>query len=260
MPIQLTADGALDPDSFRHSTDEERRDWLVARLRGADTVVPGGTVVDEDRHLAIAVLYDKLDRDDQRSLRRMVIRCLADAVAEGAAQWADSGKIELIRLVELVVRDSVDEALAVRQLTQLLSHHDITNEVKRKALQALVGIGFTLTEGFWLNQYCDPSFGPVVLEGLGTHSAVTAFRFLRSINWTPAIEAAVAILVPDWVERFGPTRVRDAFEREEASLEPQCRNQVRSILGMEQAETLQLFKDPRGTFAPIGTISHSLTC
>ena len=75
-----------------------------------------------------------------------------------------------------------------------------------------------LSVGFWRSQDHDPSFGPTILEALGNESIRSAFEFLVEVEWTPAIEAAVAMLVPNWLEDAGRAEVVGAFRCVEGRL------------------------------------------
>jgi hypothetical protein len=200
MTVPVTNDGTVDATQLVHLSDDVWNGWLEARLRGLDTAVPGGTTNDPDRHLAIANLYDRLDVDQQRRLRHLLLQLLRQLHADRTASWPDDAAVALLRAIELLMRDSSDGPTATRLLLALLDGHALSIRVRQRTLQTLVGLGFHLSPGFWRAQYRDPSFGPTILEALGAESTRSAFEFLAEAEWTPTLEAVIALLIPSWVE------------------------------------------------------------
>ena len=141
MSIPVCSDGTIEIVAFIRASDDVWNEWLEARLRGVDTTVPGGTAANPDRHLTIANLYDRLDVDQRRRLRRLLLHLLTRIHAEGAAHWPAGAAIASLRLIEVVLRDSSDSPVATRLLLAFLQKEDLDPRVRQRVLQTLVGLG-----------------------------------------------------------------------------------------------------------------------
>jgi hypothetical protein len=257
VPVAIAPDGSIDVNSVRTSTDVELRAWIYARLLGQDLVVPGGTTVDDDRQLAVSIVHDRLELEHQRRVKAVVLSLLEQVVREERAEWTDDAKALLFRLVEVLLRQSVDQPMAARRLIEFINNAN-SELTTRRALQALAGLEFQLPEAFWLRQYRGAAFAPAVLEGLGKHSVRAAFKFLAGIEWTPTVDAALSTLLPTWAERHGRTELETAFLTTEHCFDERRRCLLRKQLALPCATSIRLFDDLERTYEPLATISYEV--
>jgi hypothetical protein len=120
-------------------------------------------------------------------------------------------------------------------------------------------LDFQLPEEFWRAQYRDSEFGPIVLEALGKEAIGPAISFLLIVDWTPALRAALDILVPSWIEMHGRTVVLRALCRVEDRLDGDRRATLRELLGLHHEKDLRLFDDPLRTCQPLSVLQYELT-
>jgi hypothetical protein len=257
VSIVTAPDRSIDINSVRTSTDAELKSWIHARLLGQDLVVPGGTTVDEDRHLAVSIVHDRLELEHQRRIKTAVLSLLEQVVRDASAEWTDDGKALLFRLVEVLLRQSADQPIAARRLIEFMNNAG-SELTARRALQALAGLDFQLPESFWLRQYRSAAFAPAVLEGLGKHSVRAALKFLAEIDWTSAVDAALSTLLPTWAERSGRTQLEAAFLDIEHCFDERRRCLLRQQLGLPCANRIKIFDDLERTYQPLTTIGYEV--
>jgi len=257
MPIVTAPDGSIDLNSVRTSTDAELAAWIRARLLGTDLVIPGGTTIDEDRHLAVSIVHDRLELEHQRRIRTAILSLLDQVVRHDEREWTDGAEALLFRLVEVLLRQSADQPIAARRLMEFINNAP-SELPARRALQALAGLDFQLPEAFWRCQYRNTTFAPAVLEGLGKQNIRVALTFLAQIEWTPIIDAALSTLLPTWAERNGRKELESAFFATEHTFDEHRRCLLRKQLSLPCANRLRLFDDLERTYKPLTTISYEV--
>lgn len=234
--LDIEVGGQIDLARFAALPLPLLREWISSRLQGTARGASGER--DDMPHFLVTVLYKRLPNSAREDIRTVILSLLYDWRLQGSGVRGNA-RSELLMLVPLLA-GSEFAGEATHLLLGSLAGLDGPDEMARRALQALVGLGYRGTEEFWKVKH--RTFGdevtPVVLSALLSSDVARALLWLNTLEWSVRLGDVVTALLPGVLEKQGSERLVSAFRS------------VHQQLGGELRRELQLFFEEEGVTLP----------
>lgn len=150
MPLRVTDNGQLDPDSVEELSRDELRAWIRDRLHEEDTRVQDDPKQDVGQYYLVGAVYDDLDPEAQERVQDVLMSFLRRMKNEPGT-WTGQPAHALLLLV-MEIGDS-DFAGPIRRMAEdevALERDD--EGLHARLLQALVELGEEMDAEFWERQ------------------------------------------------------------------------------------------------------------
>lgn len=166
MPLRITDNGRLDPNSVDELSRDELRAWIRDRLHEEDTRVQDAPKQDVGQYYLLGNVYNDLPPDTQERVRE-ILRDFLRQLKEGNEEWTGAPAHALLLLI-MEIGDT-EFAGPVRRMAEnegALERED--DALHARLLQTLVELEEEMGAAFWERQleHDASRYGPHAFAGL----------------------------------------------------------------------------------------------
>lgn len=150
MPLRVTDNGRLDPDSVEELSRAELRAWIRDRLHEEDTRVQDDPKQDVGQYYLVGAVYDDLDPETQERVRDVLMSFLRRVKNEPGTWTGQPAHALLLLVMEIGNSDFAGPIRRMAEDEVTLERDD--EDLHARLLQALVELEEEMKAEFWEHQ------------------------------------------------------------------------------------------------------------